>query len=410
MVKNSTARMLHVLVMGAGWPPPDVFITRRLQALVAAGAQITVAAPCEAPEADVHMPGIRLLALEDPRDRSFRALQALSRLLLNLLMRRPADLVRLWRIAGRYSNGLRARCALYHLALQFAHLRPDVIHFEWNQSAIEYEWMCDYFVCPTVISCRGRQVNIWPHLPGREDFVAGLQRTFAKAAAVHCVSASIREEAVRCGLDPRKAWVIHTAVDPSFHCPARDPSVSCSPVHLIMVGAAIWRKGYEYALLALHRLLGQGYNVCLDIIGRGDEKDRIDYTAEDLQIHDRVRFLGPLSPTAVRDALQNADIFVLASLSEGIANVVIEAMACSLPVVTTDCGGMREAVTDGVEGFIVPTRDPEAMAEAIRCLIDDRHLRVRMGQAGRARALRDFSPVRQAQQFLTLYESLCAGT
>ena len=106
----------------------------------------------------------------------------------------------------------------------------------------------------------------------------------------------------------------------------------------------------------------------------------------------------------VRDTLQQSDVFMLASVSEGICNAVLEAMACGLPVVTTDCGGMREAVSDCVEGFVVPIRDSQAMALALQNLAEDSSLQKRMGHAGRQRILQEFTLERQVQQFVALYD------
>jgi glycosyltransferase involved in cell wall biosynthesis len=81
-------------------------------------------------------------------------------------------------------------------------------------------------------------------------------------------------------------------------------------------------------------------------------------------------------------------------------------MACGLPVVVTDCGGMREAVTDGVEGFVVPKRDPAGMARALTRLWGDPSLRDEMGRAGRARVLSDFTLSRETDEFEELYRAV----
>jgi glycosyltransferase involved in cell wall biosynthesis len=94
---------------------------------------------------------------------------------------------------------------------------------------------------------------------------------------------------------------------------------------------------------------------------------------------------------------------VLPSLTEGISNAALEAMACGLAVVTTGCGGMREAVTDGVEGLVVKTRDIAGMAAALERLAKDSRLRRRLGEAARAAVSKRFSLVRQTDEFLRLY-------
>lgn len=85
-------------------------------------------------------------------------------------------------------------------------------------------------------------------------------------------------------------------------------------------------------------------------------------------------------------------------------------MASGLPVVVTDCGGTREAVTDGVEGFVIPRREPDAMARALLTLWRDADLRRRMGAAGRARAEAEFDMDRQVDRFDELYRSLALQT
>jgi len=175
---------------------------------------------------------------------------------------------------------------------------------------------------------------------------------------------------------------------------------------VIIVGPLDWQMGYEYALLAIRQLVDSGLDVRFEIIGAGPEHSRVLYTVDDLNLKEHVHLLGQLPPDDVRRRLQQADVFLLASLSEGISNAVLEAMACGLPVVTTDCGGMRDAVADGVEGFVVPVRDPAAMAEALRKLAADPELRAIMGQRARERILGEFTLEQQTQQFLALYRDV----
>ena len=93
-------------------------------------------------------------------------------------------------------------------------------------------------------------------------------------------------------------------------------------------------------------------------------------------------------------------------MSEGLSNAALEAMATGLPVVTTDCGGMREAISDGVEGFLVPVRDVERMSAALGRLAGDAELRARMGAAARDRVLKEFTLERQVRAFTELLEEV----
>jgi colanic acid/amylovoran biosynthesis glycosyltransferase len=173
----------------------------------------------------------------------------------------------------------------------------------------------------------------------------------------------------------------------------------------VTTGSLVWVKGYEYALQSIRHLVDQGIAVQFDLIGEGPERQRILYTIHDLGLEGRVHLHGRLSPEEVRDKLQQADAFLLSSLSEGISNAALEAMACGLPVVTTDCGGMREAIRTNVEGIIVPVRESKEMSQALATLWDDTELRTRMGQAARKRVLQEFTLSQQVNNFASLCEN-----
>jgi glycosyltransferase involved in cell wall biosynthesis len=105
--------------------------------------------------------------------------------------------------------------------------------------------------------------------------------------------------------------------------------------------------------------------------------------------------------------MRRSDIFLLPSLTEGLSNAGVEAMGCGLPVVMTDCGGAREGVTHGVEGFIVPLWDPVAMGEALLLLARETETRRRMGRAARERVLREFTGERHVREFVRLFDEAC---
>jgi len=280
----------------------------------------------------------------------------------------------------------------------------DVLYFPWNSAAADRLALFN-LERPAIVSCRGAQLNIAPHNPRRQADVARYFAALERAAVVHCVSADLGRIVVDRGIPGDKIRVIRPAVDPSFFCPA---SVTVKPeegLRLVTTGSLIWRKGHESLLLVLRSLWDSGTRARLSIIGNGPERQRILYTISDLGLDDSVDLLGQLDETQVRDELQQADIFVLSSLSEGISNAALEAMSCGLPVVSTDVGGMAEAIQDGVEGRLVPPRYREAMASAIAQLSGDRELRLRMGAAARDRVVRQFGSDRYTAEWLELLRS-----
>jgi colanic acid/amylovoran biosynthesis glycosyltransferase len=181
------------------------------------------------------------------------------------------------------------------------------------------------------------------------------------------------------------------------------------PFRLLTTGRLHWKKGLEYALLAVRELVDAGHDVVYEILGGGHEEERLKFAVHDLGLDRNVSFLGRRSSTEVRAALERADVYLLPSLSEGISNAALEAMAMEVPLVTTSAGGMNEAVHDGIEGMVVPSRDPGAMARRIAELLRDGPRRAALGRAARARIESEFSLERQISVYLKEYDSLLNG-
>jgi colanic acid/amylovoran biosynthesis glycosyltransferase len=257
-------------------------------------------------------------------------------------------------------------------------------------------------------------VNVHPHA-GRDHLAARYPEIFAHAAAVHCVSEAVREAAVRFGLDRDKARVIHPAVDTDYFRPAAVADPAPEDLRVVGVGRLSWVKGYGYALEAVASLARAGVPVTYEIVGgepvsetgEASDRSRLLYLIHELGLEGRVRLLGEVRREVVRERLWASDVLLQASLSEGLPNTVLEAMACGLPVAVTDCGGVREAVDHGVEGLVCPRRSPEALAEALG-LLRDRALARRMGEAGRKRVCAEFRLEQQLESFRRLYDEVTA--
>lgn len=184
--------------------------------------------------------------------------------------------------------------------------------------------------------------------------------------------------------------VIHNAgIDDSLLASAAraaqaDTTPSSVPI-LLAAGRLNHQKGYPYLLQALSRLQQRGLAFEQWILGAGPLEATLQTQASHLGLGGRVRFLG-----FHKDPFQfmtKASIFVLPSLYEGFGNVIVEAMACGLPVVASDCPhGPAEIIQDGINGILVPPADPERLADALARLIQDPALRSRLAQAGRTRS------------------------
>lgn len=392
---------MRLLVAGGGWPP-ETFLERLYQGLADRGVEVTIASSRRPDGSWLGRPNRRWLHAPSWSGGYPVRVARFMALLGRAAIRNPAA------TSGLFVRDRISRSGLIEIfkRLPFAGRQWDLVYFPWNSAAIEAANWFDG-LCPMVVSCRGSQVSTAPHNPERAQIRSGLKHSLRLAAAVHSVSRHTRSLAEEYGVDRARLWIIQPAVDERFFCPTMRRG-SVISARFVTTGNLIWTKGYEYLLSAIRLLIDRGEPVHLGIIGDGPDRQRVLYTIHDLGLQNAVTVRGKLKPEAVRDCLQQADVFVLSSLSEGISNAVLEAMSCGVPVVTTDCGGMREAVSDGVEGFVVPVRDPESMAEALGRLINDPELRRRMGEAARQRVLQEFTLERQIDQWMELFESVLA--
>ena len=125
-----------------------------------------------------------------------------------------------------------------------------------------------------------------------------------------------------------------------------------------------------------------------------------------LGLYEFVEFAGIIEPSAIKDLLKEADVFVLSSEWEGLPRSVIEAMASGLPVVGTDVNGTNELVIHGETGLLVPVRDPKALARSISMLLLDAELRREMGRRGRRRVEEEFDIRQTTRQLEEFYASI----
>jgi glycosyltransferase involved in cell wall biosynthesis len=311
---------------------------------------------------------------------------ALKTVFLALL--NPSRSLQLWHCRPHKSLRQNAAWFIAHLAL--VRLRQiHLIHLQWIGMASDYAWLRHFFHCPLIASARGSQVTVYPLTS--PEYAKKLEACFVAVNRIHCVSEDIRLRCIQLGAPASKLFVNYNGIDVQFFAPAPQERSLGGEVQLISTGALIWRKGYYYQLQILQLLRKQGYPCQLLIIGAGPELQGLQYTAQLLGIDPWVSFLGSLPPEAVRDRLQNAHIYLSTSAAEGLANSVLEAAACGLPVVAFDCEGMKEIIEDGNSGYILPFGNIQLAAEQLKKLCDNETLYHKMSYQARKNTVARFN-------------------
>ncbi len=193
-----------------------------------------------------------------------------------------------------------------------------------------------------------------------------------------------------------------------FTPPASPPS---GPPILLTVARLVSRKGIDTVLRALPPLLDQTPGLQYWIVGTGPARDSLRQLAKELQINHAVRFMDDVSDSDLPAIYRKATIFVMTARAEyhagsveGFGIVYLEASASGLPVVAARSGGAAEAVIDAETGLLVPPDDPQALAQALKRLLNDPALRQRLGRAGRRWVEREMNWDRVGRQFMSIID------
>lgn len=281
----------------------------------------------------------------------------------------------------------------------------DIIHFEYSGLAVTY-LDCISHLKPSKIfvSCRGAAEQIKPLVDNKR--IAELKKLFQEVDCVHCVSTDMLTTCITSfELDPRKAFVNRPAINVERfkRQNSKLQKDSATPFMICSTGRLHWKKGFEYALLAMRELKDRGHSFTYKIMGGGVEHTKLTFMVHDLGLEDCVVLLGSLTSNEVKSHLEKCDIYLLPSLSEGISNAVLEAMAMELPVVTTSAGGMEEVIVDRVNGLLTEAYQPQQLADSLELLMADETLRNQMATKGKEVIQNDFTLHRQVEIFVQKY-------
>ena len=287
-------------------------------------------------------------------------------------------------------------------------LDPDVVHFEFGALAPARMKIRDRLGVAVTVSFRGYDINYAglndPHF---------YDPVWAGADGIHVLGEDLWNRAIHRGAPPD---LPHTRITPAIDSSAVDPTPArpgvlgdaANPLRVLSVGRLHWKKGYVYALEAVAGLRADGLDVEYRIVGDGDLLGAVAFWRHQLGLDECVELLRSVPPAEVARQLGWADVFLHSATSEGFCNAVIEAQAHGVPVVCSDADGLRENVEDGVTGFVVPRRDPGALADRLLQLARDPELRYRIGAAGPERVASQFAFEDHVDAWVSFYDDALA--
>ncbi len=283
--------------------------------------------------------------------------------------------------------------------------RPDLIHLHSRRGADLWGGVAARLTgTPCVLS--RRVDNPEPRWLARTKY-----RLFDRVIAI---SEGIRDVLVAEGVDPGRVVCARSAVDAAPYLAPVAPSALRREFGLPadarvigMVAQMIPRKGHRYLIQAVEALRPDHPELRVLLFGQGPLRDRLEAEVAARGLGEAIRFAG------FRDDLHRwlggLDVLAHPADMEGLGVSLLQASAAAVPIVASRAGGLPEAVADGVSGLLVPAGDAEALGAALRRLLEDAALRRRLGEAGRARILSEFSIDAMVEANLAVYRGVLAA-
>lgn len=291
--------------------------------------------------------------------------------------------------------------------------QPDILHvYTATPDGVLGLLIRKEFSLPLVVSLIGSDINVWPF---RSKLIYRLtKQVISEADKVIAVSNALKKKAKEIASTQRPISVIYNGCDLKkftfdkairFYL-RKKLDISKQSVVFIFVGNLLKTKGVFELLEAFYLLMKKLPDAYLIFIGDGKERKVLVKMATRIGISNKVIFVGRRPHDEIPHWLSMADALVLSSYSEGLPNVILEAMACQRAVISTRVGGILETIIDGQTGILVEPKDSLSLMKAMEKVAFDKTLRLKMGNLGRKIVIEKFTWNENTKKLTDIYKSI----
>jgi len=294
-------------------------------------------------------------------------------------------------------------------------VEPSLIHAHFGVEGVYAIKLADKLQIPIVTTFHGFDATtalsslIFSGKPAWFNYALYKKELINKGTLFICVSDFIRKKVIDLGFPEERVITHYIGIDISEPPPLKKKM----PYKVILhVARLTEKKGTKYLIKAFAKVVKQSKNSKLIIIGNGPLKQELLQLVNDLNLGQKVVFLGSQPHSVVMEWMSKSDVFCLPSVtaksgdSEGLGMVFLEAAFVQVPIVATNHGGIPEAVVDGETGFLVEERNSVELAAKLSVLLGNRELRLKMGGNARAMIEKKFNLTIQSKKLEKLYKSV----
>jgi len=293
--------------------------------------------------------------------------------------------------------------ATFEICQMLRSLRPHLVAAHTAKAGMLARWAAAIAAVPAVFTPHGWAIA--DRISPRQGRVFKFLEKLAGRVSARIINVCEYERCLAAGhgiAPSEKLLVVHNGIPDIPVALRARPEIH--PPRLLTVARFEEPKDYRTLFTALSSLKAEAWTI--DLAGDGPLQPEMKRLAADLGIRDRIHFLG--ARRDVDSLLAQSQLFILSTRSEAFPYTVIEAMRAGLPVVSSDAGGIREAVEDATTGFLVPIKNPTSLGDALHRLIVDPQLRSSMGAAGRRRFIEHFTVEKMVEKTFRIYQEVIA--
>lgn len=373
----------------------ETFFYNKINSLIAQGCRVILFSKMEN-KVPAHWKVVTPFAV--PENKKLRSL-LLVPVLLQLAIKAPGRVKKFVKLERSTGNSWKKVAENLYINAHILAYKADWLHFGFATTALRRENVAKAIGAKMGVSFRGYDISVYPL---KYDGCYNL--LWKRVDKAHAISNYLLHSAHNLGLDSGKPSAIITpAIDYKRFYRERQ-AMNTGTVHIFTTARLTWVKGIAYALQAMKMLKDAGVDFKYTIAGAGSEKDSLTFMAYELGLADNVVLAGKVDSKQVEAYLQSSTIYLQTSVDEGFCNAVLEAQAAGLLCIVSDAGGLNENVKDGETGWVVPKRNPRALADKIIEVINlDDAAKQQVIRSAQQRVQDEFTLEEQTKQFIEFY-------